>query len=164
MPRRQNATKIGKTIWKDVEKGKWKNKGTKINPVLFEKSGDAMVLHVPAGRSCLSKLDTSSHARLGTRSEPDFRSEPPKIWSLERPPHALFKQCEASLPLMKTVGLAPCVKPLCQSWRHWALSHCVMHKSLDREGGTGFNPRLDFFSIFYNGQSMENIVLNCFVQ
>ena len=59
--------------------------------------------------------------------------------------------CEASLPLMKTVGLA----------------HCEMHNSLSLVGVVASSIPFGkffqlFFSTFYNGQLVENIVLVAF--
>ena len=84
--------------------------------------------------------------RLGTRNEPDFSSEPTEVWSSETAtcvctvwglsathedagPCTL---CEASLPLMRTLGLAHCVRSLCHLWEHWAL-HTVWGLSATHE-------------------------------
>ena len=87
-------------------------------------------LHLPTTNGPLSivlvHVPIYVQTRLGTRSEPT------EIWGSERPPHALFKLCEASLPLTKTLGLAHCVKPLCHSRRRWAL-HTVWSLSATHE-------------------------------
>ena len=53
--------------------------------------------------------------RLGLRSEPSWNLKP----AVQTATFRSFKLCEASLPLMQTLGLA----------------HCAMHNSLNRAGG-----------------------------